>query len=185
MNRSLQIIQVLAKIGKIMSKIIYICCIVGFCGCIVGILSIVIGAHAALKVGSVTLNSVLQAEAHINEATLYTITIVGMLLCAGEGVLARFAEHYFRREIADGTPFHMDGAKELFRLGILTICIPLGTLIAAEILQGVLAGILPNVETMDLKGFDSVELGVMFMVLSLFCRHGAELQQRIQPDQPN
>lgn len=185
MNRSLQIIQVLAKIGKIMSKIIFICCIVGFCGCIVGIMSLAIGATATLKVGSVTLDSILQAEAHINETTLYTIMLVGMLLCAGEAVLAKFAERYFRRELADGTPFHMDGAKELFRLGILTICIPLGTLIAAEILQGILAGVLPNVETMDLKGFDSVDLGVMFMVLSLFCRHGAELQQRAEGEQPD
>jgi len=37
---TLKTIQTLSKIGKILSKIVYICCEVGFCGCIVGIISL-------------------------------------------------------------------------------------------------------------------------------------------------
>ena len=42
--KTLNIIQRLSRIGRILSKIIFIFCIIGFCGCIVGILSMAIGA---------------------------------------------------------------------------------------------------------------------------------------------
>lgn len=61
-----------------------------------------------------------------------------MILCAGEAVLAKFAEHYFKRELVDGTPFDLGGAKELRRLGILAICIPIGTQMLAEIIYAVM-----------------------------------------------
>ena len=37
---TLKTIQTLSKIGRILSKIVYICCVVGFCGCIIGIVSL-------------------------------------------------------------------------------------------------------------------------------------------------
>ncbi len=37
---TLKTIQTLSKIGRILSKTVYICCVVGFCGCIVGIISL-------------------------------------------------------------------------------------------------------------------------------------------------
>ncbi len=36
-------------------------------------------------------------------------------------MIAKFAEHYFKGELLDGTPFNMERAKELTRLGIITI----------------------------------------------------------------
>lgn len=53
-------------------------------------------------------------------------------------MLAKFAEHYFKRELADGTPFDLGGAKELMRLGILAICIPIGMQMIAEIVYAVM-----------------------------------------------
>lgn len=170
---SLKIIQILAKLGRILSKIIYICCIVGFCGCIVGMLSLAVGAET-LKLGGVTLHSILQAKASLSVNSLYAIMVAGMLLCAGEGVLARFAEHYFARELADGTPFDLGGAKELFRLGVLTVSIPLGAQLLAEIAHGVLAQLYSDVAPLELEGFGSVGIGVMLMVMSVLCRCGAE-----------
>ena len=42
---TLKTIQGLSRIGKILSKIIFICCIVGFCGCIAGMVSLALGAE--------------------------------------------------------------------------------------------------------------------------------------------
>lgn len=172
---SLKTIQVLAKIGKIMSKIVYICCIVGFCGCIAGMLSLAVGAEA-LKLGGVTLHSIIQSKANLSVNSLYATMAVGMLLCAGEGVLAKFAEHYFARELADGTPFDFGGAKELFRLGVLTISIPLGTMLIGEIVYAILAELYADIAPLELKGYDAVWLGAVFMIVSALCRHGAELK---------
>ena len=135
--KTLNVIQKLSKIGKVLSKIMFIFCIIGFCGCIVGILSMALGAPT-LKIGGVTLKSILNTEADVTVDTVYAAMATGMILCAGEAVLAKFAEHYFKRELADGTPFNLGGAREMQRLGILTICLPIGTQIVAEIVHAVM-----------------------------------------------
>lgn len=125
--KTLITIQTLAKIGKILSKIIFICCIVGFCGCIVGIVSLAIGAES-LKLGG-------------------------------------------------GNPFTLRGAKELMRLGILTVAIPLGTVIVCAIGVAIADVVYPGIDKLSVGEFSSVGLGVMMIVLSLFCRYGAELKE--------
>lgn len=174
--KTLNTIQKLSKIGKVLSKIVFIFCIVGFCGCIVGILSMALGAPT-LKNGGVTLESMLNTEADVTIGTVYAAMATGMILCAGEAVLAQFAEHYFKRELADGTPFSFGGAKEMQRLGILTICIPIGTQIVAEIVYAVMEQTMRGVAPLRLDNAGSIALGVMFLVVSLICKYGAELSQ--------
>lgn len=96
--------------------------------------------------------------------------IVAIILCLGEAILAKYSEHYFNREPIDGTPFNIDGANELKRLGILTICIPLITQILSEIVNG----ITKETSTLSLDCSGSIMLGLMFIVLSIVCRYGAE-----------
>ena len=171
---TLKAIQTLAKIGKIFSRIIYICCIVGFCGCIVGIVSLAIGAET-FKLGGVTVHSMIENKAGMNLPTLYASMAVGLLFCAAEAVLCKFAEIYFKNELADGNPFTLRGAKELLRLGILTIAIPLGTVIVCSIGVSIADNIYPSINKLAIGEFSSVGLGVMMIVLSLFCRYGAEV----------
>ena len=45
--------------------------------------------------------------------TIYTTMTVGMVFCAAEAILSKFAELYFKNELADGNPFTLHGAKEL------------------------------------------------------------------------
>ena len=142
---SLKTIQVLYKMGKIFSKIIFVFCIVGFCFCVAG---------------------------------MYTSMIAAMILCAGEAVLSKFAEHYFTQELICKTPFETEGAKELMRLGILTICIPLGTQIVAEIFQAVMEQNFEGVAALKLDNSGSVALGVMFILMSLLCRYGAQIREK-------
>jgi len=173
---TLKTIQGLSRIGKILSKIIFICCIVGFCGCIVGILSLALGAET-FKLGGVTIHSIIENNAEMNLPTLYASMAVGLIFCAAEAVLCKFAETYFKNELVDGTPFTLSGAKELLRLGILTIAIPLGTVIACSIGVAVADNYYPGIDKLPLGDFSSVGLGVMMIVLSLFCRYGAELNE--------
>ena len=150
--------------------------IIGFCGCIVGILSMALGAPT-LKIGGITLESILCIEAGVTTGTVYAAMAAGMILCAGEAVLSKFAEHYFKRELADGTPFTFAGAKELQRLGILTICLPIGTQIVAEIVHAMMEQTMQGVAPLQLNNDGSVTLGIMFIVLSLIGRYGAELHE--------
>ncbi len=170
---TLKTIQTLAKIGKVFSKIIFVCCIVGFCGCIVGIVSLSLGAET-FKLGGVTIHSMIESEAGMNLPTLYASMAVGLLFCAAEAVLSKFAEAYFKHELADGDPFTLRGAKELLRLGILTVAIPLGTVIVCSIGVAIADNMVPGIDKLSIGEFPSVGLGVMMIVLSLFCRYGAE-----------
>ena len=99
---------------------------------------------------------------------------VGAVCCAAEAVLSKFAEVYFKHELADGNPFTLRGAKELLRLGILTIAIPLGTVIVCSIGVAIAEVIHPGVDELSIGEFTSAGVGVMMIVLSLFCRYGAE-----------
>ena len=42
---TLKVIQILSKIGRIFSKVVFICCLVGFGGCVIGILSLGFGGE--------------------------------------------------------------------------------------------------------------------------------------------
>lgn len=104
----LNIIQILAKMGKVLSKIVYIFAIIGVVGCIVGML---------------------------------------------------------------GLPFF---DRELLKLGIITICVPLGTIILSQIVSAIIVEFIGCGETFKIEDGDSVALVVMFIVMSLLCRYGAE-----------
>ena len=171
---TLKTIQTLSKIGRILSKIVYICCVVGFCVCIVGIISLGLGGEV-FKLGGVTIHSIIESHSHMSMPALYTAMAVGIVLCAAEAVLSKFAEVYFKNELKDGTPFTMRGAKELMRLGILTITIPLGMVIVCSIGVAIADNFFPEIETLSYDEYASVGLGVMMIVSSLFCRYGAEV----------
>ena len=175
--KTLNTIQVLAKIGKVLSKIIFVFCIVGFCGCIAGMVGLKFGGET-LKLGGVTIQNIIQRDADLDVPTMYASMAVGMVLCAAEAVLSKFAEVYFRHELADGTPFTERGANELMRLGILTIALPLGVVILCSITVGIAGHFFPEIEKISFGDYVSVGLGVMMIILSLFCRYGTEVAER-------
>ena len=49
--KSLNTIQKLSKIGKVLSKIAFIFSVIGFCGCIAGLLSLNFGNGRLIKIG--------------------------------------------------------------------------------------------------------------------------------------
>lgn len=175
-TKTLHIIQTLSKIGKILCRVLFIFCIIGFAGCVVGIICMAL-IPGGFKIGGVTIHGLIEKNAAVSIGTAYTAMATGAVFCAGEAVLCRFAETYFRHELAAGTPFTFEGAKEMMRLGILTICIPIGTAIVAGILYAIMAAAFSNVSDIKFSDAFSVGLGVMFIVMSLICKHGAEIAE--------
>ena len=172
--KTLNTIQTISKVGKILSRIVFICCLVGGIGCIAGIIGLAL-IPDGFKLGGVTIHSIIESSAEVTAGTCYAAMAVGLVLCAGEAVLSRFAVNYFKNELAAGTPFTLAGAKEMIRLGILAICIPAGTSIVAAIVYAVMRQIFGNVAELDLGNYVSIGLGIMFIVTGLICRYGAEV----------
>lgn len=179
--KSLKQIQTLSKIGRILSKIAFIGSIIAFCFCIAGILSMAFGNGETLKFGEVTIHGLI-IEGGYNIKSISAALAGWSIVCAGEAVLAKFAELYFKHELCAGTPFTQNGANELQRLGILTISITLGCAVVAEIFREILAGIM-NVTAdaaidMTFDNDGAVALGIMFIILSVVCRYGAEIMKK-------
>ena len=174
--KSLNTIQKLSKLGSVLSKIAFVLALVG-CGGIVCLLSFGFGSGHAIKLGSVTLHGLIGDRYGME--SLAAVLPGWLIVCAGEAVVAKFAELYFKHERNAGTPFTLAGAKELLRIGILTIAVPGGCAIVGSIVEELTAGFMgiSTPAAMDLY-FDnaaSIALGVMFILGALLCRYGAEL----------
>ena len=143
---SLDKIQKLSKLGKILCSIVFVFCVIGIIGSVVGI------AFLA--------------------ANIYMV--VAIILCSGEAVIAKFAEHYFKGELLDGTPFNMERAKELTRLGIITIGVSIVTEMVAAIVYEIMSFIFVNTDSLEIGNWGSVGIGITFIIVSLICRYGAE-----------
>ena len=139
---TLKIIQSLARLGKILSKIAFILSLVGVFGCVAGLLSLAFGSGTLLQIGNVALHSLIPVSSGFNLKAIAGALSGWLIICTGEAALSRFALLYFTRELTDGTPFTQRGAKELLRLGILTIAIPIGCTVAAAIVHGIVMGFL-------------------------------------------
>lgn len=182
--KSLDTIQKLSKIGRVLSKIAFVFSVIGFCGCIAGLLSLSFGNGSLIKIGGVTLHALISEEYGYNIKSITAALSGWMIICAGEAVLSKFAEVYFKNELKAETPFTLAGAKGLLRLGILTLAIPTGCAVAGSIVEGIIAGFMQveKAEAMDIY-FDnaaSIALGIMFILGSLLCRYGAELKERAE-----
>ncbi len=177
MEKSLKNIQTLAKIGRVLCRIAWICSIVGAAGCAAGILGLIIGLDEILKFGGVTIHGIIANESGLSIGSMYASMAVGMILCIGELVIVRFAERYFKNELSDGTPFTLKGAAEMQRLGILTICISLGVVTAAEITYQIINHTFPDVSIIHIGDYASVGFGIAFIIMSVVFRYGAALEE--------
>ena len=170
MSKSLSILQTIAKIAKIVCKVIFILCIVGGVGCLLGLL-------AFLILGRATVDGfdVLGGEPFLTGAMG---CITGVIACAGEAVFAYFGERYFARELAAGTPFTHEGAKEIFRLGMISIIVSLAISVASGIVTAIFMLASPNMADWDLSMSMSIELGLALLLLSVVFRYGAEISEQ-------
>ena len=172
--KSLKTLQTLAKVGKVLSTIVFIVCIVGGALSIAAIVGLAV-IPEGLKIGNTTFYGLIRRETGMQVATCYATMAAGIVGCAGEAVLAKFAQRYFKNELQAGTPFTFDGAKELIRLGILAICIPAGVVILSAIALGIVKAAANDASDVNFNYGASIGLGIMMIVAGLLCRHGAEV----------
>lgn len=182
--KSLHTIQTLSKIGKVLSKITFIFSIIGFCGCIVGLISLAFDQGSLIKIGGVTIHSLILANSKYSIGSMCAALTGGIIVCVGEAIVAKFAELYFKHELEAGTPFTRDGASELKKLGILMIAVSAGCTLFAMIIQEIMCGFTGAVSMADAFECEGeVALGIMFIVTSLLCKYGMEVAAKQEPEE--
>lgn len=170
MSKNLTIIQKCARVFRILVRV----------GLILSILGLVFGAAAALlwvrwnNMPASGIDALDRLMAMVDKGsyfrTLATL-ITDAVACAISGLLLWFAYSYLTHELADDTPFTGSGATELRRLGVLTILLPLASLIMRAIPYAALDVSAPY----GLDNASSVVLGVVLIIASVVFRYGAEL----------
>lgn len=170
--KSLKIIQTLAKIGKIFNNIVYIFSIVGACLCAVSLVTLPLTGKESVPSGSVKIQGL--AGTPIMYACLAVLTVVFI----GAAIVCKFGVNYFQNELADGTPFTIKGSKELLRLGILNIVFSVAVTVIRGILLAVASHFYSGLPAFEMGNGSTIRTGIAMIILSLFCRYGAELTEK-------
>lgn len=168
MSKTLSTILTIFKVAKIVAKVVFILCIVGGAGCLVGL--------ATLPLLDLAIAAEFVAEEGIELGAAYLACIVGAVTCAGEAVFAFFAERYFGHVLESGTPFTFEGAKESFRLGIVSIIVSGAVAVTSGMGLAIYQLITSDGAQIDVDMSVSLTTGLFFMFMSLIFKHGAELQ---------
>lgn len=170
MSKTLSTILTIFKVARILAKIVFILCIVGGAGCVLGLISLPL-------VGGLMSVGIFSAEEGLSLPSAYLGCIVGIIACAGEAVFAFLAERYFQNVLKAETPFTFDGAKESFRLGLVSIIISVAISVASGIVAFVFLLFASSFVEPEIDMSFSLSTGLFFLFLSLIFKYGAELQK--------
>lgn len=174
--KTLKTIQTLSKVAKILSTIVFVCSIIGCVSCLIG--AVCLGAGGAiLQAGGYDFAKLIQESSGMTVETLYAIMACSVILCAGEIAISKFAQLYFKHELEAGTPFTLNGAREMMRLGIIIVSVSIGTTIVAAIVYAIIKAVNANVGKYDVGNYTSIMTGIVFMIISLLLKHGAEVSK--------
>ena len=175
MEKTLHTIQNLAKVGKVLSSIVLILCIIAAAGCLAAAVCGEMFGDFEIKLGGITISNMVETELGLMKGGIVTVCAVSFVLVMGEVFLAGFAKRYFKHEIEAGTPFTMEGAKELKALGLKTILIPVISYGVAALVWLVMTRFL-QMGGGEYKTELSINLGlgIMFIVGSLLCKLGVQ-----------
>lgn len=172
MSKNLTIIQKCARVFRILVRV----------GLILSIVGLVFGAAAAVlwvrwnNMPDSGIDTLERLMAMVDRGSYYrtlATLIADTAACGISGLLLWFAHRYLTHELADGTPFTDSGATELRRLGVLTILLPLASLIVRAIPYAAFDVSVPG----GMDNASSVVLGVVLIIASVVFRYGAELTQ--------
>ena len=178
MSKTLSTIQIFAKIGKILSTIAFVFCIIGTAGCAIGL--VCYGTFEGMMLGGIKISGVIAdlGDMPMSDGTVYTAMLVGLICCIGGIVLSWKYVSYFKHELAVGTPFTFEGAKEMFRLGLYGVFVPIITITVADIAYAIMDIYFDNIGNSEMGDFASVGTGIVFLGVSFLCKYGAELLEK-------
>ena len=117
-------------------------------------------------------------QSGVTQEYVTAVLVCMTIIVAAEAVVAKFINVYFKHELKAGTPFTFEGAKEMLRLGIITIAVPVGASLAATIVFDIMAA--GSGLDSEFNFEISLGMGLMFLALSPLLKHGTELRLRAQ-----
>lgn len=178
MSKSLKTVQTVCKVCKVLAEIAFVMFVVIVALMLAAAIFTGTGNFDALvSSGGVVLDDMLQ-QTGVTQDYMVAVFVCMTIIIAAEAVVAKFINVYFKHELKAGTPFTFEGAKEMLRLGIITIAVPAGASLVATIVFGIMAA--GSGLDSEFNFEISLGLGLMFLALSPLLKHGTELRLRAQ-----
>lgn len=170
MRTPLSTIQILHRTGRILSRLAFAVSVIAVVSCTAAVICLTLGVEETASF----LASLSVFDG--NTGCMYHILISAAVTALGEAVVAKQAVSYFKAELNAGTPFNGGNALRLRKLGIITIVIPLVTAVISDVLYEILIRKFDYFDSgISYATGGSIAIGVMFIILSVLCRYGAEL----------
>lgn len=171
--KSLEIIQKIVKVLRILAKIAYIFCIIGAVASAIGAASLF-----AIDENSEIWKKALEAiqPDTIDLAAVRCTCLTGVFVCAAGAVLSWFSKRLFEDELAAGTPFDRNICKDVLKVGIIYL--------AVSVVSGIIIAIIYACFKLDAdgSGFPGFTTGIVYIIFWLLCRYGADVKEGVGAD---
>ena len=171
---SLKTSQKLSKLGKILSKIVYVFCLVGLILCIIGGLGLIF-IPESFELANIKIHMLIKSNINFSREIIYASLIIGIIELACEMYISKQAQKYFEYELEEGTPFTQEGANKIKRLGLIVIFIPFVASFISELGFEIAKHTMNFNQNLDINFNVSLTLGITFLILSTIFRYGSSL----------
>ena len=178
--KALRIIQVLAKIARVICVILFVFCIVGAAGCLIGLITLPLSENIVIFDGKTVVEFINEKGGSMSKA--YGGIVAGLLSCGVGIFLSKYNELFFKEEIELGTPFKMNIVKKMRKVAIVNIIATVALSIAVGIAVVIIQAIYHEDINLDLNLFSTIGFGISLLIISLFCEYGAEKEEGNQQD---
>ncbi len=170
--KSLNIVQTIAKVLKIICMIAFVFSIVGAAFSLLGALLLIALPNLVDVAEMEEIMQSVVSDVPFSFADLGISMMAAVIIIIGGCVVLGFTYKYFKNELIDGTPFTHRGARELRILGILHMAIPVGTGIIATIVTAFAS--LSDISSTD----TDISLGLALLLLSFVFDYGADVLEQ-------
>ncbi len=173
--KSLNIIQTIAKIAKIVCQILVVLYIIAIAASAIG-LAVTFFSEATFEIGELVFDDFLHVDGDFTLREIRVLLAELIVVGTAELVTVFLIKRYLNHELAACTPFTFEGANELLWLGIKTLSIFVGAMAICGILCMIVFG---NAELagIEMDGLSIGKHGVEMLLLSVIFRYGAEVKQ--------
>lgn len=170
--KNLQTIQKTFKIFGILSKVAMILSFVGAGAAAVGPL-IGIVMYNGGNVYNIFGEKIIRFTKTSELTEMIGVMLADFILALSDGILFLLAMRYFNAEQADGTPFTVNGAERIKRLGIQSLVIPP----VAFILSSIVYQIFNITKRSEWGNGATFIIGIVLILVSMIFHYGAELEK--------
>lgn len=166
--KTLNTINKTFDVFRILTKVLMI---LGFVAVDIELLSGILTVAVMNGAGNFDLSLLMEISEGADLKFIATNLFTDVIYLVSESILLLFAFRYFTKELSDGTPFTLNGAKQVKNLGIITIILPQ----VAE-LTSITVHYFTGYEDTNSGYTGFIVLGITLILISLILKHGTEIQ---------